>query len=399
MLSLRAALRRYPWGSPTFVPELLGLPADGGPVAEAWFGAHATAPSPLDVAGVADLRALIAADPSRHLGDDVVARFGPRLPYLLKVIAAAHPLSLQVHPDRDQARTGFEDEQRRGVPLGAPERLYPDANHKPELIYALTPIEAMVGFRSPRRAAELVAGLDVPLARRLHRVLMAKPGRAGVGEAFRLLLDEATRPSPEEIAEVAGACRQRLADGSPSPRADSTVVRLTEVYPTDAGAVTSLLLNPVTLQPGEALFVPTRTVHAYQSGAGVEIMANSDNVLRAGLTAKRIALPQLLSTVDWVAAPPIRIAPETFHGATRVFYAPVDDFELSVTDLPTGEQVRHPLPGRGPRVLLSLTGHVQVDDEHGGTIDLPAGAAAFASADDGELGVRGAGTLIQAGVP
>ena len=161
--------------------------------------------------------------------------------------------------------------------------------------------------------------------------------------------------------------------------------------------VTSLLLNPVTLQPGEAMFVPAGGVHAYLSGLAVEIMASSDNVLRAGLTPKHVDVPELLANVDYVAAPPIRIAPEVFHGATKVFYAPVDDFELSVTELRDDD--RHPLPGRGPRILLCLDGEVLLAAERDGALVLARGQAAFVPASDGPLTVHGRGTLVQADVP
>lgn len=387
----------YAWGSPTAIPELLGAETGGSPVAELWLGAHPAAPSRVACPdGEVPLDAHVAADPDAALGPDVVARFGPALPYLLKVIAAERPLSLQVHPHAEGARRGFDAEEAAGVPLDAPHRNYRDRNHKPELVFALTRFEAMCGFRAPRRAAELLDGLDAPLARTLAGILQADPTH-GIRAAFQHLLDPVTRPAPEEVAAVVEACRARLEDGSPSPRADRTVVQLAEAYPGDPGVVTSLLLNPVTLQPGEAMFVPAGGVHAYLSGVGVELMASSDNVLRAGLTAKHIDIPELLAHVDYVAAPPIRIAPETFHGATRVFYAPVDDFELSVTTIDGGGE--HPLPGRGPRVLLCVAGTVTVASAHDGALSLERGQSAFVPAVDGRLTVTGAGTLVQADVP
>jgi mannose-6-phosphate isomerase len=387
----------YAWGSSTAIPELLGLEAHGEPVAELWLGAHPAAPSRVACpTGEVALDEHVAADPDAALGKDVVARFGPALPYLLKVIAADRPLSLQVHPHLDGARQGFDDEERAGVPVDAPHRNYRDRNHKPELVFALTRFEAMCGFRAPRRAAELLEGLDAPLARELAAILDADPTH-GIRTAFRHLLDPATRPGEDDVAAVVAACRARLETGSPSPRADRTVVQLAEAYPGDPGVVTSLLLNPVTLQPGEAMFVPAGGVHAYLSGVGVELMASSDNVLRAGLTAKHIDIPELLAHVDYVAAPPIRIAPETFHGATRVFYAPVDDFELSVTAVDDDEP--HPLPGRGPRVLLCVDGQVTVASSGDGDLVLGRGQSAFVPAADGRLTVTGSGTLVQADVP
>ncbi|RMI13286.1 mannose-6-phosphate isomerase, class I [Cellulomonas triticagri] len=400
MIRIESAELHYAWGSPTAIPELLGTPAPGGPVAEAWFGAHHAGPSPVftpDGGGTGTLVEAIDRDPRGALGDGVVARFGPTLPYLLKIIAAESPLSLQVHPHVDAARAGFDREERAGVPLDASHRSYRDRNHKPELVYALTRFEAVCGFRAPRRAAELLAGLDAPLAEELHDVLAAQPDARGIESAFTQLLEPETRPTAREVQGVVDACAARLADGSPSPRADRTVVRLAEAYPGDPGIVTSLLLNPVTLHPGEALFVPAGGVHAYLRGVGVEIMASSDNVLRAGLTPKHVDVAELLRNVDYVAAPPIRIAPERFHGATRVYYAPVDDFELSITGVE--DDGVHPLPGRGPRVLLCLEGDATVRASSGAELRLTRGQAAFVPASDGSLQVEGRARLVQADVP
>lgn len=386
----------YAWGSQQAIHEVLGLPP-GDLVAEAWFGAHAVAPSPvLDRPGTS-LDALLAAEPTTMVGADVTARFGDGLPYLLKLIAAERPLSLQVHPHVARAVEGYAEEEAAGIPVDAPHRSFRDRNHKPELVFALTRFEAVSGFRAPRRAAELLAELDAPLAARLHAHLVESPSPEGIRRAFTTLLDPATRPTADEVAAVADACAARLEVGSPSPRADRVVSRLAQAYPGDPGVVVSLLLNPVTLQPGEAMFVPAGGVHAYLSGLGIEVMASSDNVLRAGLTPKHIDVPELLRNVDYVAAPPIRIAPETFHGSTKVYYAPVDDFELSVTDV--DDDTTHPLPGRGPRILLCLEGSMEIVPESGEPLVLERGEAAFVPPVDGRLRVTGRGRIVQADVP
>lgn len=398
VLRLTSPVQRYPWGSADAIPGLLGVEPDGGPVAELWLGAHPSAPSTVHAPdGDRPLDAHVRADVAGVLGADVVARFGSTLPYLLKVVAAERPLSLQVHPSLEAARAGYAAEQAAGVPVDAPHRNYRDANHKPELLYALTPFEAMCGFRAPRRAAEVFAGLDAPLAKEVHGVLVARPTADGIREVFARLLDHATRPSPAEVIEVVEACAARLATGSPAPRSDRNVVLLADAFPGDPGVVTSLLLNPVSLQPGEAVFVPAGGVHAYLHGVGVEIMANSDNVLRAGLTTKHIDVPELLRNVDYVAAPPIRIAPEMLHEATGVFYAPVDDFELSVTTVHSDDVV--PVPGRGPRVVLCLDGAVTVRTGGAGAVELARGQSLFVPASDGPLSVSGHGRVVQADVP
>ncbi|MCL2090429.1 MAG: mannose-6-phosphate isomerase, class I [Micrococcales bacterium] len=390
---IRPAIWDYDWGSGTAIQEIVGR--DDPRIAEAWFGAHPLAPStgldgrPLDQ--------VVAADPHGTLGEGTLRRFGAVLPYLLKLIAADRALSLQVHPNLDRARAGFAAEERAGIPRDAPQRSYRDPNHKPELVYALTRFEAMCGFRTPRRAAEVLSGLGTPLSDALSRTLDDQPSAAGVREVFTRLVDPDLAPSPAEVAQVVAACRRRLESGSPSPRADRTVGLLAGQFPGDPGVVTSLLLNPVTLYPGDALFVPAGGVHAYLHGLAVEVMASSDNVLRAGLTSKHVDVAEMLRNVDYVAAPPIRIAPETFHHATRVYYAPVDDFELSVTDVPA-DDVAHRLPSRGPRVVLCLYGSVVLADG-AQSLTLHRGQAAFVPDRDGAVTVSGTGTVVQAAVP
>lgn len=397
MRAIDPVLQHYAWGSTTAIPETLGSVPDGTPVAEAWYGAHASAPSPVGVDGTrTTLDRLVAQDPHAVLGDDVAARFGGRLPYLLKLIAAAAPLSLQVHPTLEQAVAGYAAEEERGVAHDDPRRSYKDRNHKPELVYALSHFEALVGFRAARRTAEILEGLDHPVAQRLREIVAADPSADGVRAAFTELVAPATRPSPSEVDELAQLFAHRLNEGSPSPRTDRAVSTLAQAYPGDPGAVTAVLLNPVTLRPGEACFVPAGAVHAYLRGSAVEVMANSDNVLRAGLTPKHVDIPELLATVDCVAAPPIRIAPERSFDATEVFYAPVDDFELSVTRLTDGRPAR--LPGVGPRIVLALEGSCRLSGDHG-TAELTSGRAVFVSAEDGPLVVRGFGRLVQASVP
>lgn len=397
MEGLEPALQGYPWGSTTAIPELLGLTPGDGPVAEAWFGGHPSSSSRLTGPTGEALHAAVAHRPGRLLGADVASRFGHQLPFLLKVIAAARPLSLQVHPSVELAEDGYAREDARGVALDDPRRSYRDRNHKPELVYALTPFEALVGFRAPRRTAEILRGLEHPVARQLHKTVTADPSSTGVQEAFTRLVSEGTRPTPREVAELAEEFRARLRSGSPSPRTDRAVDLLERAYPGDPGAVTAVLLNPVTLRPGEALFVPAGAVHAYLGGVAVEIMANSDNVLRAGLTSKHVDIPELLRAVDCVAAPPIRIAPEHVYDATDVYYVPVDDFELSVTRVgPTGSCR---LPSTGPRVVLCLDGAVRLHAATGQELELSAGRAAFVEASDGALSVSGDGRLVQASVP
>ena len=396
MRRLEPARQQYAWGSTSAIPELLGVADDGVPWAEAWYGSHPAGPA--RGTGGDALSELIDAEPERLLGEDIIWRFGRRLPFLLKLIAPERPLSLQVHPSQAQAAEGYALEEEAGIALDHPARNYKDTNHKPEMVLALTRFQAVAGFRAPRRAVEVLAGLDSVLARRMRRTLRLNPTRYGIRQVFSDVVSAATRPSPEEIDELVAEISVRFEAGmSPSLRVDSNVLKMAGTFAGDPGIAAALLLNPVTLQPGEALFVPAGSVHAYISGLGVEVMASSDNVLRAGLTPKHIDVPEMLACVDYVAAPPVRPAPEYLSRATRAYYAPVDDFELMVTTVVAADG-RLPVPGRGPRILLAVEGAMtlvtQADSQ-----TLAQGEAVFIGADERSLSVEGEGTLIQADVP
>lgn len=410
MKRLQGAVRTYAWGSPSAIPSFFGYPSAGDPIAEVWFGAHPDGsayivddthaplfaynePSYHPSNSSETLRSYIHSDPQATLGESVAKRYNNRLPYLLKLIAPHEPLSLQVHPTLEQAREGYAREDDLGIDRTSPTRNYRDRNHKPELTYALTPFDALAGFRAPRRVHEVIKGLDTPLARRLDELVLD----GGVDTAFRYLLDDKTRPAPEDIAQTVAACAVRSASASPSPRADAIVCRLAQRYPDDPGVIASLLLNPVTLRSGESLYIPAGIPHAYLSGEAVEIMAASDNVLRAGLTEKHNDVPEVLRIVNSRAAPPIRIAPERMSDILSTFYVPVDDFELSVLRLKDASR-RESVRTRGPRTLVCIDGAVQVW-AGGQEATLNRGQALFIPEADGELSVRGFGRLVLASVP
>ncbi|GAA4521199.1 mannose-6-phosphate isomerase, class I [Brachybacterium paraconglomeratum] len=400
MFDLTGHLQHYEWGSKTALPDFLGQEADGEPWAEVWFGAHPLAPA--TVPGGARLDEVLAAEPDRMLGSDVARAFGGRLPYLLKVIAAERPLSLQVHPTREHAAESFAAESAAGIALDSPLRTYRDANHKPEMLIALTPFTALCGFRTPRRAAVILDGLGTDLTDRLHRLLIENPTAHGMRAAFRTLVSTSLRPATSAVDEVVEACRARSEAGtSPSPRIDRSVTLLAEHHPGDSGVVAALLLNPVSLQPGEAMFVPAGALHSYIRGTGIEIMAASDNVLRAGLTPKRVDADEVLQCVSVTATPPLRVAPERQNPTSIAYYAPVDDFELAVTELtdPLGSPIEpHPIPGTGPRIVLGLGGATTLVTS-AGSHPLRAGQAVFVPAADGPLRAWGAGSFAQASVP
>lgn len=373
MYRLENPVQRYAWGSPTAIPELLGHEPDGRPVAELWLGAHPSAPSTARAvgdgagAGRLPLPDLFGRRPQETLGHRVLETFGPQLPYLLKVLAADRPLSMQVHPDAEQARAGFAREEAAGLSLSAPERTFRDPEHKPEVALALTRFEALCGFRPPAESIALLEGLDGALAADLAAVLRDSPDGTGVRAAFELLLGPEPCP-PDAIAELVAACRAaaepaREADRAVPGAVDGvlayrTVVELAGWFPGDPGAVASLLLNRLSLAPGDALYVPAGTVHAYLRGCVVEVMANSDNVVRAALTAKHIDLEALTACTRWDPAPPARLVPVAHDAATSVLRSPATEFALADTTL-TGDD-RSEVLGDGPRIVLCLDGEVEI---------------------------------------
>ncbi|MGM9465937.1 mannose-6-phosphate isomerase, class I [Streptomyces murinus] len=374
-------VRPYAWGSPTAIPHLLGVEPTGEPQAEMWMGAHPGAPSRTARGTLAEV---IDADPERELGKETVARFGPRLPFLLKILAAGAPLSLQVHPDLEQAREGYDDEERRGVPIDAPHRNYKDANHKPELICALTEFDGLCGFREPAHAAELLAALGVDSLKPYVDLLGAHPEEAALREVLTAILSADRADMARTVAEATAACA-RLG-GDHAPYAD-----LAHHFPGDPGVIAAMLLNHVRLQPGEALFLGAGVPHAYLDGLGVEIMANSDNVLRCGLTPKHVDVPELLRVVRFEAGDPGVLRPEAAPDGEEVYETPIDEFRLSRYVLAEGGAA-HDLTRDTPQILLCTAGSVRAG-EH----ELGPGQSVFVPAGD-KAEVSGAGTVFRATV-
>ncbi|MGM0356815.1 mannose-6-phosphate isomerase, class I [Streptomyces sp. ECR3] len=378
---LTNTVRPYAWGSVTALPTLLGEEPTGEPQAELWMGAHPGAPSrtprgPLD--------RVIAEDPERELGEGAVAAFGPRLPFLLKVLAAAAPLSLQVHPNLDQAREGYADEERRGVPIGAAHRNYKDANHKPELICALTEFDGLCGFRDPAEAAALLEGLGVDSLKPYADLLRAHPEDAALREALTAVLTADPEDMRRTVTETAAACA-RLG-GPYAPYAG-----IAHHYPGDPGVIAALLLHHVRLQPGEALFLGAGVPHAYLDGLGVEIMANSDNVLRCGLTPKHVDVPELLRIVRFEAGDPGVLRPEAGPDGEELYETPIDEFRLSRHVLAEGA-APYDLSRPAPQILLCTAGTVRAGEE-----DLTPGHSVFVPAGE-TVRVSGPGTLFRATV-
>ncbi|MER5700951.1 mannose-6-phosphate isomerase, class I [Micromonospora sp. NPDC002296] len=377
MEPLHGPIRDYAWGSRSAIAELQGRPVpSAGPEAELWLGAHPGAPATVRRGGAAaSLVDLLAAEPGHWLGDRVVERFGPRLPFLLKVLAADAPLSLQAHPDPEQARAGYAADAAR--PAG--ERNYVDPHHKPELLVALSPFEALCGFRDPAESAEALAAFGVPALGAVVSTLRGGP--AGLREAVRLLLSW-------PAAERAGLVADVLAAQAAGP--DAELARaLAGHYPGDPGVLVALLLNHLRLAPGEAIWMPAGNLHAYLRGTGVEIMAASDNVLRGGLTPKRVDVDELLRVLRFEVLDDPRVAPEPVSAGVVRWPVPVEDFALHRVRLDAGAlPVRLTVPG--PRVVFCRAGRLSVDDGRG-VVALVPGRSAIGPADAGPLVLDGEG--------
>ncbi|MFF3651807.1 mannose-6-phosphate isomerase, class I [Streptomyces sp. NPDC002181] len=380
---LTNTIRPYAWGSTTAIPGLLGVEPTGEPQAEMWMGAHPGAPSRLDRgAGETTLADVIAADPERELGAAAVAKFGPRLPFLLKLLAAGAPLSLQVHPDLEQAEAGYADEESRGIPIEAGHRNYKDPNHKPEMVCALTPFDGLCGFRPPLEAAALLEGLGVDSLKPYADLLRAHPEEAALREMLTAVLTADRAEMARTVAE-AGAAIERLG-GPYAPYAS-----LVHHYPGDPGVVAAMLLHHVRLQPGEAMFLGAGVPHAYLDGLGVELLANSDNVLRAGLTPKHVDVPELLKIVRFEPADPAVQRPE--GNGEEVYESPVDEFRLSRFALAPGAAPHH-LPDGAPQILLCTAGRPKA-----GEVTLSPGESVFVPAGE-KVELSGTGTIFRATV-
>ncbi|MER8048172.1 mannose-6-phosphate isomerase, class I [Streptomyces sp. NPDC094032] len=378
---LANTVRPYAWGSTTAIPELLGTVPTGEPQAELWMGAHPGAPSRT---GRGPLNEVVAADPVRELGPATVEKFGPRLPFLFKILAAGAPLSLQVHPDLAQAREGFAAEEAAGIPLDAPHRNYKDANHKPELICALTPFHGLCGFRDPVEAADTIAALGVDSLKPYVDLLQAHPVEAALREVLTALLTADREEMAHTVAEAAAAAT-RLG-GAHAPYA-----QIAHHYPNDPGVIAAMLLNPVTLQPGEALFLGAGVPHAYLDGLGVEIMANSDNVLRCGLTPKHVDVPELLRVVRFEPMDPGILRPEASPAGEEVYDTPIDEFRLSRFVRAEGAAPTA-LTAATPQILLATAGRPVV----AGTALAPGESVFVPAGETTEL--SGTGTVFRATV-
>jgi mannose-6-phosphate isomerase len=376
MQPLVGRIRTYAWGSRTALAQLTGRPQPStGPEAELWFGAHPDDPSAMPDGSLLDA---LSADPEGLLGAGVVREFGPRLPYLLKVLAAESNMSLQTHPDASRAAVAFD----------AAHPGYTDGYHKPELLVALAEFDALCGFRDPSVSADVLAALRVPALAPVVEALRAPvPADQRLRRAVELLMEWPVEERPSLVADVVAAGEPLAKD-------------LGDRYPGDVGVVVALLLNRVRLAADDAVFMPAGNLHCYLCGLGVEAMAASDNVLRGGLTPKRVDVPELLRVLRFEVLEQPVVAAVPVGPGVLTWSVPVREFALyKATVGEAGPAGAGPveLPATGPRVVLSVAGAVTATSG-ANSLPLAPGGALFVAAGEPPVRLSGDGTVFQVGV-
>ena len=386
MQKLINSVQNYAWGSKTALTELYGIANPSQqPMAELWMGAHPKSSSRIEGADgkAVSLRDVIEHDKATLLGESVAKRFG-ELPFLFKVLCAAQPLSIQVHPNKHNSEMGFAKENAAGIPMDAAERNYKAPNHKPELVFALTPFLAMNAFREFSEIVSLlqpVSGAHTAIAHFLQ-----EPNAERLSQLFASLLNMQGDEKSRALAVLKAALNNQ--QGEPW----QTIRVISEFYPDDSGLFSPLLLNVVKLNPGEAMFLFAETPHAYLQGVALEVMANSDNVLRAGLTPKYIDIPELVANVKFVAKPADQLLTTPVkHGAELDFPIPVEDFAFSLHDLSAQETA---ISQQSAAILFCVEGEAVLSKGEQRLVLKP-GESAFIGADESPVNASGVGRLAR----
>ena len=403
LLKLDNPIQHYAWGSKAALARLQGRLPAAEPEAELWIGAHPQAPSAVTVAGRRiKLDRLVAERPGETLGP-AVQRFGAELPFLLKILAVAEPLSIQAHPSLAQAAQGFAREQAAGIPPDAPNRNYRDRNHKPELAVALEPYWMMSGFRPYAELVRHLESVDMPDLRAATAALRESPTARALGSLLATALQLNDRQRADLVSQAAEHAASQLRGGGLETGAEAAarwVERLAASYPGDAGVLSPYLLNVVRLAPGEGTFTGAGTLHAALSGTAVELQANSDNVLRGGLTVKHVDVPELLRVARFEPQEAAVLNPTADTNGERRYPTPAAEFALSSVALDRLRRESVFAPNTtGPEILLFLLGEATVTDAQGRSLECRSGEAVFVPAAVGGYRVRGTALLFRARIP
>jgi mannose-6-phosphate isomerase len=394
---LKNTVQEYAWGSSSAIADLLGQKnPENRPQAELWMGAHWKAPSLVQHNSQwVSLPDLIKANPDAMLGKNIAEKFNNRLPFLFKVLAAAKPLSIQAHPDLQQAREGFRRENARKIPPDAPDRNYLDNNHKPECICALTRFWALSRFRKIPAIVSYLEKLDLQQLRAEFTEFRYQATSDGLKRFYTALMS-LTPARQKAVVDEALIRTEHLADGDPVFR---WMRRLADDYPTDIGVLSPLLLNLICLEPGQALFMDAGQLHAYLEGMGVELMANSDNVLRGGLTNKHVDVPELLRVLKFEGSDIKLLEPRESVENEFVYPSSAREFVLSVIKLKPGSPYQSPAH-RSVEIIICTRGTVTISDlGHQIETRLPQGASAVIPAAVKRYAISGHGTCYKAAVP
>lgn len=386
---MKNPIQNYAWGSQTAFTEFYQTPnPEQLPQAEIWMGAHPNGCSELINLANETMRLddFIRQSPDAILGD-AFQTYG-ELPYLFKVLAAASPLSIQVHPDKASAEVGFARENEQGIALTAGNRNFKDPNHKPELVYALTEYRALNGFREFTEIVSLLTGLDIPALNAEISAFIQLPNSDSLRALFSASLQVTGAAKQASVELLLAVAKQR------TEPAYAEILRLSHFYPDDMGLFSPLLLNVVVLQPGEAMFLYAKTPHAYLQGVGLEAMASSDNVLRAGLTPKYIDIDALIENVEFIAKPADELLMKPMAiGPIREYPIPVNDFTFTLVHL---SQEALESETATALLLFCMDGTAQVQSSTG-VLQLKKGESCFVPAATKQFGVSGNGLLVQIG--
>lgn len=394
---LKNSIQEYAWGSYTAIPELLGSDSPANtPQAELWMGAHPKAPSKVKCNGKwRSLLELIDKNSQDILGEKVAQKFKNRLPYLFKVLAAAKPLSIQAHPSLGQASEGFERENRLGIPLDAPDRNYKDDNHKPECICALTFFWALNGFR---KIPDMISLLDKICPQGLKKefdLFLQQPDSRGLKEFFKAMLTMDRTIQKQVINDAV----KNAAQVKDKDKAYQWMIDLHEQYPADIGVFSPIILNLIRLEPGQAMFLPAGTLHAYLDGVGIELMANSDNVLRGGLTPKHVDVKELLNVLNFEEREINILNMERINPCEHRYESHAQEFYLSVIAVKTDTGYFSP-DKRCVEILLCTDGNAVVTDLAGNNIvAISKGMSILIPAVVEKYSIKGNAVFYKAAVP
>lgn len=394
---LKNKIQAYAWGSTQAIPELLGRPnPENRPQAELWMGAHPKAPSLAYQNGRwVSLQQLISQNPDDVLGKTVAKKFDNRLPFLFKILAAAKPLSIQAHPNKRQAQIGFQRENKQQIPLDAAERNYRDGNHKPECICALTRFWALSRFRRIPNILTDLQQLNLKLLDDMRSELNQQPTAQGLKRFFTSLMSL----SPDQKKQVVDEALKKAREAAGDRPEFTWMMKLAHHYPEDIGVLSPFFLNLICLEPGQAIYLDAGELHAYLEGLGIELMANSDNVLRGGLTPKHVDVPELLRILNFEGSDIALLTPEASVTNELIYPSPAAEFVLSVINLSTGNVYQSPLQ-RSVEMIVCTQGNLTIaePDSHTET-ELPQGASVIIPASVTRYSLKGEGTCYKAGVP